>query len=164
MECLELYLNKLQRDAPDSDNLFHRPIITKADNDCYFSSKQVRGINFLGNFMKNLSEKLKLKNNYTNHCIRCTTISHAKERGMSSSDICHITGHQDERSVDRYDRPSDARRRELTSVLSINSQTSNMMNQSAEFKSTNLTIQAVPEKKMKISVDGNKNIIHFDFS
>lgn len=163
VECLELYLHKLQRDAPESDNLFHRPMITKDDKDCFFSSKQVRGINFLGNFMKNLSEKLNLTKIYTNHCVRCTTISRAKERGMSNSDICRITGHKDQRSVDRYDRPSDARRREMTSVLSINSQISTssvILNQSEK----NLIIQAAPEKKMKITVDGNKNIIEFDFS
>lgn len=166
VECLEIYLNRLKHDAPDSDNLFHRPVRGNTSKQCFYSSKQVRGVNFLGDFMKKLSKRLKLSKDYTNHCVRCTTVSRAKESGMSNSDVCLITGHKDQRSVDRYDRPSDSRRRAITSVLNLNSlhqqsaSTSSMLDQST----TNLTIQAIPEKKMKITVDGNKNTIEFDFS
>ena len=56
---LPVYLNKLKHDALDSDNFFHWPITSKNSNDCSHSSKQVRGVNFLGDFMKN-SKTLKL--------------------------------------------------------------------------------------------------------
>ena len=83
---------------------------------------------------------------------------------MSNADVCVITGHKDQRSVDRYDRPSDARRRAITSVLNVESTNASTSNMTLDHSSTNLTIQAIPEKRMKIKVDGNKNTIEFDFS
>ena len=56
---------------------------------------------------------------YTNHCIRCTTVSKAKSKGLSNSDVCTITGHKNEGSIPKYDRPSDQRKRALCAALDL---------------------------------------------
>lgn len=157
IECIELYLRKLQDDAPDSDDLFHRPVNGRKNGPRYYSDKQVRGQNYLGNFMKTISKALHLSRLYTNHCIRCTTVTRAKENGLNNSDVCLITGHKDQRSIDRYDRPTDSRKRQLSSALTIEKATTSMELQEK------LTISTSVEKKMKITADGNSNTITFEF-
>ena len=73
----------------------------------------------MGDFLKNISKKLELSNLYTNLCIRCTTITTGKEKGLSNEDIALITGHKDVASIDRYDRPSDSRKHRLLSTLAL---------------------------------------------
>jgi len=160
IECLESYLTKLSHDAPEGNELFHRPVYGKKAGSRFYSDKQVRGENYLGNFMKKISKSLNLSKLYTNHCVRCTTVTRAKENGLASSDICLITGHKDPRSVDRYDRPSDARKHKLSCALTIENSTANGTHMKVN---ESLTVSALPEKKMKITVDGNTNIINFEF-
>lgn len=50
-------------------------------------------------FIKKLSETLKLTKIYRNHCVRCTTVSKAKDKGLSNSGIRLITGHKDARGI-----------------------------------------------------------------
>ena len=161
IESLEVYLMKLKDEAPESDNLFHRPVSGKKNGSRFYSDKQVRGENYLGNFMKTLSKTLQLSRLYTNHCVRCTTVTRAKENGLNNSDVCLITGHKDQRSIDRYDRPSDSRKRQLSSALTIEKSTSSAT-ASVEVHEK-LTIAASAEKKMKITADGNSNTITFEF-
>lgn len=119
IEAIEIYLKLLSQGTPDSDNLFPRPLSNK-NNKLIFSRSQVRGEHWLGDFMKTLSKKLKLSKMYTNHCIRCTTITIGKEKGLTNQEIALLTGHKDAASIDGYDRPSDSRKRRIASVLSNN--------------------------------------------
>ena len=171
IECIELYIAIISRDQTSTDNLFPRPINNKRSNK-FYSSTQVRGESYLGQFMKKLSETLKLTKIYTNHCVRCTTVSKAKDKGLSNSDVCLITGHKDPRSIDNYDRPSDERIQLLNSAISLDS---SFGQNSSTSKSTenpscgvsimkeSITIGVSPEKKMCIEANGNTNIVNITF-
>ena len=118
IETIQIYLERLNHDVPNSDELFPRPIISK-NRKCFYSDKQVRGEHWLGDFMKTVSKKLELSQSYTNHCVRCTTITAAKEKGLSNSDISMITGHKNTNTVNRYDRPSDSRKYRIANTISL---------------------------------------------
>lgn len=178
VESIELYLIHINRDQPNTENLFPRPVKQKKDSPRMFSEKQVRGEVFLSSFMRNFSLKLKLSQLYTNHCIRCTAITNAKEKGLTNSDICLITGHKDERTINRYDRPNDSRKQSLCSALSIQSTSDmqlcekgsnvsilerSMTASEVGLQERSLTVSAVPEKKMRIEADGNRNIVTITF-
>ena len=72
VECIEMYINIINRDQANTDDLFPRPSNNKKSTR-FFTEKQVRGEHYLGSFMKTLSRKRKLSKVYSNHCIRCTT-------------------------------------------------------------------------------------------
>lgn len=173
IECIELYISLINRDCPSSNNLFPRPVNSKKSKN-FYSNTQVRGEAFLGKFMKKLSETLKLTKIYTNHCVRCTTVSKAKDKGLSNSDVCLITGHKDARSIDNYDRPSDERIQLLNSAISLdssfeqNSSTSiyserPTCSNSMTIMKESITVSAPPEKKMCIEANGSTNIVSITF-
>ena len=45
-----------------------------------------------------------MENEYTNHCIRVTTVSVLQERGVSNEHIATITGHKNSSSLQHYTR------------------------------------------------------------
>ena len=59
--------------------------------------------------MKRISEQAHLSTQYTNHCLRATTIVHLKEAGVEDRKICEISGHKNPASVTAYDRTSAER-------------------------------------------------------
>uniref|UniRef100_A0A1I8HW71 Tyr recombinase domain-containing protein n=1 Tax=Macrostomum lignano TaxID=282301 RepID=A0A1I8HW71_9PLAT len=67
-----------------------------------FSDKAHRGLRYLQEFMKNLSEKAKLSKPYTNHCIRVTRICDLESEGHAVHDIMLVTGHKSEATVRRF--------------------------------------------------------------
>ena len=170
VECIEMYLNTINRDQSSTDNVFPRPLNNKKSTR-FFSEKQVRGESYLGSFMKTLSNKLKLSKTYSNHCIRCTTITKAKENGLTNSEVCIITGHKDQRSIDRYDRPSDQRKQMLSSAIALSQAVNSDQNLCITTATSNepiqtgpITINAPSEKKMRIDADGNSNTVTITFS
>ena len=87
------------------DELFPKPIKDKSRKySHWYCQKMKLGKHSIDNLMKNLSMNLKLSRIYTNHCIRVTLVTILKEYGHSNSDICEVTGHKNEMSVERYKR------------------------------------------------------------
>ena len=163
VKCLELYLDLIQRDVPNSEVLFPKPL-RKLRGSQMFSEKLVRGEHFLGNFMKNLSTNLKLSKSYTNHCVRCTMITNAKESGLTNDEVCLITGHKDQRTIDKYVRPSENHRRKLSSCVSLQKKASNAeISIMVDKKEDEIVFQSSRSKSMKIEVDGETNRITFAF-
>ena len=68
--CFKLYLEKLN---PNCEYLWQKPNEKSKEKYWYFNAKC--GHNTISLFMKNISIKCKLSKNYTNHCIRATTIT-----------------------------------------------------------------------------------------
>ena len=62
------------------------------------------GHNSLSQMMSLLSVAAKLSTRYTNHCIRASVVTELEDSGFSSHEVCTITGHQNEGSLQRYDR------------------------------------------------------------
>uniref|UniRef100_A0A1I8I2I8 Tyr recombinase domain-containing protein n=1 Tax=Macrostomum lignano TaxID=282301 RepID=A0A1I8I2I8_9PLAT len=81
--------------------LLANDLLDLAENNI-FSDKAHRGLRYLQEFMKNLSEKAKLSKPYTNHCIRVTRICDLESEGHAVHDIMLVTGHKSEATVRRY--------------------------------------------------------------
>lgn len=163
IECLEIYLELIKRNTPNSEVLFPKPL-RKPSGSQVFSEKLVRGEHYLGNFMKNLSTRLNLSKSYTNHCVRCSMITNAKESGLTNDEVCLITGHKDQRTIDKYVRPSDTRKRKLSTCISLQKRDSNDETTIMVEKEDNeIIFQGSKSKKMKIDVDGESNKIIFTF-
>ena len=63
---------------------------------------QVVGCDSLNNAMKNLSQKAKLSQIYTNHCIRATVVTNLDEEGFEARHIMVISSHKSENSIKSY--------------------------------------------------------------
>lgn len=94
-----LYLSKIPSGCK---NLFPKPKkVGKVD---WYQSKQVIGKTLLGTMMKTISKDAKLSKEYTNHCIRPTVVTNLREDGFDRVEVCAITGHKCEKSIERYDK------------------------------------------------------------
>lgn len=114
--AFKFYLSKLPTDHAFPDCLFPAPL-RKAAN-AWYSNKQVRGKNTLGDAMKRLSEELQLSKRYTNHCVRVTVVSTLADHGVDTTAIQTVTGHKNCESVNRYKRlPTDKTLVETSGVL-----------------------------------------------
>lgn len=102
LRALNVYLSKLR----GNDSLFPKPLNKFSETEWY-SGKAIRGKDWLGRFMNELSKKAGLSKVYTNHCVRVTAVTKLHDSGFSCVDICAVTGHKSEASVKRYIRYKD---------------------------------------------------------
>ena len=81
-----------------------------------FSS--VMGHNLLKNMMPLLSLRAKLSTRYTNHCVRASVVTDLKNAGYSNHEVCSVTGHKNESSLQHYDHVGATRRpAEMADIL-----------------------------------------------
>jgi len=57
-----------------------------------------------------LSVRAKLSTRYTNHCVRASVVTDLKDAGFSNHEVCSITGHKRESSLQHYDQVGSSRR------------------------------------------------------
>ena len=88
----------------------------KAGDKTWFN-RQALGHNLLGGMMQRISERAGLSRKYTNHCVRATTVTLLKERGIEDRKVCLVTGHKAERSLQHYDKPGNAECNDLARLL-----------------------------------------------
>ena len=116
VSALKLYLEKLN---PKQDAFYQRPralkLWKKADSTWYEDAPV--GKNTLGSMMTVISEKAKLSQRYTNHCLRATCITTLMHAGYSRSDVKSISGHRCDASLDSYFRPSRQQKRNFSDTL-----------------------------------------------
>ena len=98
VEAYKIYMQKLPKDG---ENLFPKPLFKFTTNN-FYSSKAVRGKDYLGNLMQKLSKSLSLSKCYTNHCIRSTVVSNLMDNGFDPSAISAVTGHKSFESLRKY--------------------------------------------------------------
>ena len=139
LQALKLYISKLN----NNESLFPKPL-NKFTNTEWYSSKAVRGKDWLGRFMSELSKKAGLSKQYTNHCIRVTSVSKLHDLGFSCSDISAVTGHKSEAGVKRYIRYKDDR-----SLATFSNALSTIPTGSKEMKDSEFSITEA--HKLKIS-------------
>lgn len=100
LRTFRLYLSKIH---PSVKHIF-----PKAKNcptkGIWYSECQVLGKTPLGNMMRTISEAAGLSQIYTNHSIRPTLVTNLREKGFNRNEVCAITGHKNEKSLDRYDK------------------------------------------------------------
>ena len=94
----KFYLSKLPQ---NSNELFPKPL-QNFYHDNWYSGKCVRGKDYLGNLLKNLSNKLQLSKIYTNHCVRSTVVSTFMDEGFDPTEIAAVTGHKSFDAMRKY--------------------------------------------------------------
>ena len=62
------------------------------------------GHNTLSDMIPQLSVRANLSKRYTNHCVRASVITDLKDAGYANHEVCAITGHKNEGSIESYDR------------------------------------------------------------
>lgn len=112
---LKFYLSKLNPDCPA---FFQRPKSLTDKNVAVWYCKQAVGRNAIGTFMSVISDKAGLKNRYTNHCIRATTVTRLRDDGVDPQDIVAVTGHRCVASIGAYSKTNLAKRKEMSHTLS----------------------------------------------
>lgn len=102
---LEMYLSKLN---PMCSSFFQRPKVKGYDgHEVWYCAKPV-GENKLGEFLPSISVAAGLKEPYTNHSIRATTITKLRDVGMPIADIMTVTGHKSAQSISHCSKTSDS--------------------------------------------------------
>jgi site-specific recombinase XerD len=96
-----IYLSRLPKGC---QSLFPKPKKVFCGSQGWYQPKQVIGKMLLGTMMKTISKSAKLSKEYTNHCIRPTVVTNLREDGFDRMEVCSITGHKNEKSIERYDR------------------------------------------------------------
>ena len=87
---LRLYLSKLH---PDCIWLFQQCRSQAADERQWYKNEPL-GVNSLGSMMKTIGEAAGLSRQYTNHCVRATTVTVLFNAGVAVQNIQSHTGHR----------------------------------------------------------------------
>eukprot|EP00117_Sycon_ciliatum_P032031 scpid86013/ scgid24930/ len=101
LSAIKRYLSKLH---PDENRLFQRALSGEmsAAANCWFM-KMPLSHNILSGMMKRLSSDALLSMQYTNHCVRATSITNMKKCGVDDWRICSVSGHRNVQSLTACD-------------------------------------------------------------
>ena len=113
MKTYELYLSKLN---PNVNYLWQRAkkSFDPINDQSWFDAAPI-GRDPLNWHMKILSEKAKLSQVYTNHCIRATVVTNLDQQGFEARDIMATTGHKSESSIRSYASKCPPKKRRMIS-------------------------------------------------
>ena len=103
---------------PEEASFFQAPRLDYDINDDIWYKRAPLGKNKLNNMMQELSTVASLSQVYTAHCIRATSISTLFQAGVSAKQICELTKHKNETSLNSYISGStSAQKRSCSSIL-----------------------------------------------
>lgn len=109
----------LSKRNPECPALFQTPRNSFMEFESVWYEKRPLGKNRLGSMMADLSKLAKLSTQYTNHCIRATTITALDEAGFEARHIITVSGHRNEASIKSYSRDtSTTQKRKISETLS----------------------------------------------
>ncbi|XP_021338996.1 uncharacterized protein LOC110440331 [Mizuhopecten yessoensis] len=91
VKSFEKYLSKSN---PKNDRLWQFPLDSYCDEDYVWYANRPIGKDTLSKCMSNMSQKCKLSQQYTNHCIRATAATILTQSNFTASQIMAITGHK----------------------------------------------------------------------
>lgn len=153
---LQKYLGHLNPDCPW---FFQRPKTTNFKGKVIWYMARPMGANAISTFMVRICVAANLKNRYTNHCIRATTVTTLREAGVAPIDIAGVTGHKSLASIDNYSRVTDDCRSAMSKELAdICSPTKKSPRRSMQYtKST--TVVCTPAKKEQASNLQEQNVV-----
>ena len=111
---LRLYLSKLH---PDCIWLFQQCRSQAADEGPWYKNEPL-GVNSLGSMMKTIGEAAGLSRQYTNHCVRATTITVLFNAGVEVQNIQSRTGHRSLQGLQPYiGNPTAQKKRDQAVIL-----------------------------------------------
>ena len=99
VKTMRLYLSKIPTGCK---SLFPKPK-KDASKECVLS-ETVCLQTLLGTMMTQISNDAGLSKKYASHCIRSTVVTNLRDDGFERNEVCAITGHKNEKSIERYDR------------------------------------------------------------
>lgn len=109
------YLSRLD---PDSDIFFQRPKPFAPPSGPWFHPLML-GKHCFGKMMKGISKDANLSFNYTNHCIRATSVSVLDDAGLEARHIMAVSGHKSESSIRSYARSGLGTKRKMSDALAF---------------------------------------------
>jgi hypothetical protein len=112
---LKKYLDRIHPECPF---MWQRPKAKVHENDTIWFDKSPIGRDSLSNMMKKISLASGCSKVYTNHCLRATTCTLLDHSGCASRDIMSVSGHRSETSIKYYVRTSDAKKEEMSDIIS----------------------------------------------
>lgn len=104
VQSLQAYMGHLNPDCPCFSST-QKQATSKGKKICYMALPM--GINAILNFMVRTSASANLSTQYTNHCIRATTVTTLREAGVAPIDIAGVTGYKSLVSIDHYSCVTD---------------------------------------------------------
>ena len=149
----KVYVSHRPNNDPNS-RFYLRPLTKKGNNGVWYS-KQCIGIHKVENMVKNLMKDAGIEGYFTNHSLRATNATRLYAAGVPEQLITETTGHKSI-AVQSYKRTTDIQRQEVSRIIQSSSSTT-------EITSESVKLQCHPSKKMKISADGDKNIVTITF-
>lgn len=185
VEAIKLYYSKLPN---DSTTLFPKPKINWTKG-TWYCQKEPLGKNTLNDMMKQISIRAELKTQYTNHCIRATTVTTMKDQGFSDKEVMAVTGQKSFSTIDRYNKRNSKltfnEKKVISKALSGGLTNGDSNQQSSESKSicmqqsctmgtsdcvststycsSQTRILGPPHKRMKIVSNGDTNVVTITF-
>ena len=118
---------------------------------------QVVGRDPLNNAMKLLSERAKLSQMYTNHCIRACVVTKLDEEGFEARHIMVVSSHKCENSIKTYaSKCPETKKKEMFEALA-----QPFVNPSIPFKEQNQNVQksVVPQQSINTPDQANFQLV-----
>ena len=115
INAFKLYKEKRNQ---DECTFFQTPLQFWSENDEVWYKREPMGKNRITTMMNEISKKAKLSQIYTPHCIRASTISILFQAGVQPKQICELTKHRNESSLNSYiNGSSSAQKRSCSNIL-----------------------------------------------
>ena len=109
----------LQKRNPGNNVLFQTPLKYNHINDDTWFRNEPMGVNTINTMMQRISKHARLSQIYTSHCVRASMITILYRGGVQPKEICSITKHKREASLDSYIQgTSSKQKRDCSNVLS----------------------------------------------
>eukprot|EP00117_Sycon_ciliatum_P036145 scpid85977/ scgid27256/ len=140
LSAIKRYLSKLH---PDENRLFQRALSGEmsAAANCWFM-KMPLSHNILSGMMKRLSSDALLSMQYTNHCVRATSITNMKKCGVDDWRICSVSGHRNVQSLTAYDRPNLTESCSMAEAIDLRLPVADKSNHAVQSSTPAVTVQS----------------------
>jgi hypothetical protein len=114
---LKAYQKYISHLHPNCSRLFQRAKDSFIlEETCWYQNRPV-GKNAIGKFMKTACKICKITTNYTNHCLRVTSVNILKGN-FSDKDIMSISGHTSVSSLKLYERTTEQEKENISDYFS----------------------------------------------
>ena len=118
-EVITAYKLFLSKRNPLVSSLFQTPMKNRVPEDDVWYKNEPMGPSTIGSIMQRISKNARLSHIYTSHCVRASMITILYRGGVQPKEICGITKHKRESSLDSYIKGSSSKqKRQCSHVLS----------------------------------------------